>query len=163
MLWMDQDKNRANGVFGVLIYGALGGELVFIDEAEVAHFRALREALDAATWGEFRASLEAAEPGLYSSLFEQDVLPEDRYSPDDPFDSGAFLESQDYDWPPGLTGSFGALPIEVTEQFGERITPRLSDARLIYRPEDEAAITAALDRLGILTRRDDGEIGRIFA
>lgn len=148
-----------------LIYGDLGGDLVFVDEERIPEFRAYRDALTVQTWGEFKVALDAIEPGIYDEVTQ---YYDDDFDPSEDFDGAVFLDLRDYDWPPGLLSqsALATLPESVRERFLQ--PPRLSDSPAsgdlpsYYRPEDEKAILTALAAAGIAVRRDDMGVRYVF-
>ncbi|MDP9476105.1 MAG: hypothetical protein M3R38_10555 [Actinomycetota bacterium] len=154
-----------------VLYGDAGDRLVFIGEEEARDFVRLHEAMQAKTWGEFKAKApsdwyEAAVERLKEQMMDE--LYEDEGS--DPIEGQTFEEPAaeerfdadeipghaDGDWPEWPHGNLESwIPDEVQERFGTMVSNFPFGDYLELLPEHEDEIVRAMQGHGYDCVRDD--------
>src|SRR5438045_2977908 len=103
-----------------IVYGELGGELVFISQARAEELSAVRLALDESkTWGELLERLAACSQEAHQYIVEY-LGDGNEIAADDLFDSDQIGAIGDGDWPPWPKQEMLSwVPDEIRERFGQ--------------------------------------------
>ena len=141
-----------------IIYGELGGELVFIPQARADELIAVRLALhESKTWGELLESLAACSAEAHQYIAE--YVGEDGAAAEDPFDSGQIGAIGDGDWPPWPKQEMLAwVPDDIRARFGEIQRTRLSGDALVFTEDQAPVLVAAFEAKGFIVTRDDAAV-----
>jgi len=141
-----------------IIYGELGGELVFIPQARALELAAVRLALhESKTWGELLENLAASSAEAYQYIAE--YVGEDGAAAEDPFDSAQIGAIGDGDWPPWPKQEMLAwVPDDIRERFGEIQRTRLSGDALVFTEDQAPELVAAFEAKGFIVTRDDATV-----
>jgi hypothetical protein len=138
-----------------IIYGELGGELVFIPQARANELIAVRLALaESKTWGELLDRLTACSAEAHQYIAEFDG-----YAADDPFDSGQIGAIGDGDWPPWPKQEMLAwVPDDIRERFGQIQRTILNGESLTFTEDQAPLLVAAFEAKGFIVTHDDGAV-----
>lgn len=138
-----------------IIYGDLGGELVFIPQARADELIAVRLALaEAKTWGELLARLAACSAEAHQYIAEFDG-----YAVDDLFDSGQIGAIADGDWPAWPKQEMLAwVPDDIRERFGQIQRTTLNGESLVFTEDQAQLLVAAFKAKGFIVTRDDSAV-----
>lgn len=139
-----------------IVYGELGGQLIFIPQARADELSAVRLALaDSKTWGELLESLAACSVEAHEYINQH--LGDDGAADDDPFDPGQIGAIADGDWPPWPKQEMLAwVPDDIRERFGQIELTIFNGEALVFTEDQEASLVAAFEAKGfIVTRNDD--------
>jgi hypothetical protein len=138
-----------------IIYGDLGGELVFIPQARADELIAVRLALEESkTWGELRERLAQCSAEAHQYIAEIDG-----YGADDLFESGQIGAIGDGDWPPWPKQEMLAwVPDDIRERFGEIQRTIFSGESLTFTEAQAQLLVAAFEAKGFIVTRDDSAV-----
>lgn len=154
-----------------VVYGDVGDTLVFIEEETAHDFARLHEAMEAKTWGEFKAK---APRGWYEDAVErlEERMMDEAYEDDEPdpteerrfeepaaekgFDPDEIPGHADGDWPEWPAGNMASwLPPDVQRRFGSMQSNFPFGDFLTLPPEHEGEIVSAMRGHGYRCVRDD--------
>ncbi len=154
-----------------IVYGDIGDSLVFIGEETAHDFVQLHKALEAKTWGEFKAkapsdwyedAVERLKDQVMDELYEDDESdPNKEPSFEEPaaekrFDADEIPGYADSDWPDWPHGNMGLwVPDEVQHKFGRMESNFPFGEFLILSSEYEDEIVSAMRDHGYDCVRDD--------
>ena len=143
-----------------LVFGIYrnNNEIVFIPRRDAEALAAVRQALAAPTWGDFK---QAAPDRHYRELVElyRHATEPPRGTeppPTDAFPGQDLPWVADGDWPPfPATQMLDWVPAGIQQQFGRIEHDRLGHEWLAFDAQDEAALVAAFAENGYNLSRDD--------
>jgi len=137
-----------------IVYGELGGQLVFIPQVRADELSAVRRALgEAKTWGELLERLAACSAEAHEYITQHFG---DDGSANDPFDPDQIGAIGDGDWPPWPKQEMLAwVPDDIRERFGQIELTIFNGEALVFTEDQEASLVAAFEAKGFIVTRDD--------
>jgi hypothetical protein len=138
-----------------LVYGELGGELVFIPQARADELSAVRLALgESKTWGELLERLAACSAEAHEYITQ--YLGDDGAAADDPFNRDQIGAIGDGDWPPWPQQEMlGWVPDDIRERFGQIKVTIFNGEALVFTEDQAASLVADFEAKGFIVTRDD--------
>jgi hypothetical protein len=138
-----------------IVYGELGGHLVFIPQVRADELSAVRRALgEAKTWGELLERLAACSVEAHEYISQ--YLGDDGAAADDAFDPGQIGAIGDGDWPPWPKQEMLAwVPDDIRERFGQIELTTFNGEALVFTEDQAAALVSAFEAKGFIVTRDD--------
>ena len=107
----------------------------------------------APSWLRLVANVE--EERVARRVYEQMGVAE-QHAGDEAFDANTIWGYQDGDWPEWpAQDMIQWVPESVQQQFGSVVDSTLNGSYLMFDPEQEIELVAAMDELGFTCRRDD--------
>jgi len=138
-----------------IVYGELGGQLVFIPQARADELSAVRLAVgESKTRGELLERLAACSAEAHEYITQ--YLGDDGRAADDPFDPGQIGAIGDGDWAPWPKQEMLAwVPDDIRERFGQIELTIFNGEALVFTEDQAAPLVAAFEAEGFIVSRDD--------